>query len=345
MARLTNAIPFIAVSIIIADLAIAVYAAYEGPFPAVVPLGSPLAYRNIYIHPPVAFTTYIIFGLAGLASALYLWRRDVRFSRLALYAAGLGVIYGFTTLATGIAWASESWGAPWSWDPKQTAVLLMLLAYLGYFPLRSSIGDPERRELVSSVYLVASLSLVILSILANRVLESLHPTGEAVRDFASDFQAGWMFGARMILAIGTGLSMIVLSYMKTGLPRPLLTLVAIAALLSLASAVYMAAPLLEGEYYRVVNAEVGSNGLVYSITVVKSDGSEETIRFSTPVESPVKPATTTDGRPTLTGHIIVLSGDGSLRVLPHWSTPLSLALYTIAVLAGVEIARRSSKGG
>ncbi|WP_158318567.1 cytochrome c biogenesis protein [Aeropyrum camini] len=323
--------------VIVADLATAVYAVFEGPFPAVVPLGSPLAYKNIYIHPPTAITTYIIFGVASLAGALYLWRRDRRFSRLAFYAVALGVVYGFTTLATGIAWASESWGEPWSWDPKQTAVLLMVLAYLGYFPLRSSIGDPERRDLVSSVYLLASLSMILLSILANRLIESLHPTGEAIRDFSADFQAGWTFSIRVVMAIATGLSLIALAYTRVNIPRILLLGVGVTAGLALAASALMALPLLEGEYYRVVNADVGDDGLIYSITVVTSGSSEETIVFPTPVESPIKPAKTADDRPTITGHLVRIGEDGGLQVLPHWSTPLNLALYTLALLVGVAL--------
>ena len=102
----------------VAFAAVAGAAALEAPFPLTVELGAPTAYLNLYIHVPLAWTAYLLFAVSAGAGLAYLARRRVGLDRLSLAAAAAGEIYGLAALATGMVWASESWGAPWSWDPR-----------------------------------------------------------------------------------------------------------------------------------------------------------------------------------------------------------------------------------
>ncbi|MFQ5418570.1 MAG: cytochrome C assembly protein, partial [Myxococcota bacterium] len=40
--------------------------------------------KILYVHPPCAFASYLGFAVTGLFSALYLWKHDDRYDRVAL---------------------------------------------------------------------------------------------------------------------------------------------------------------------------------------------------------------------------------------------------------------------
>jgi len=65
----------IAVASIVAAVLIA-YAILNAPYPLCVTLGSPLAYKNIFTHVPVAIASYAAFTVALITAILYLVRND-----------------------------------------------------------------------------------------------------------------------------------------------------------------------------------------------------------------------------------------------------------------------------
>lgn len=325
---LSRSILLVVPVILTLDMATLIYAAFKGAFPATVSLGSPLAYRNIYIHVPIALSSYLLFAVAALGAMLYLWKEDPRGAKLSYTAVVLGVVYAALTLITGSTWAQESWGVAWNWDPKQTAVLFLFLAFLAYFPIRRSISDPERRERVSAAYAAAAFSLVIVSFLANRIVESLHPTGQAIQQFSAEPVTGVLFGLRMLFALGTAISLLAVGYLGLTPPRILGASVAVVGIIA---ALALASPIVGGEIYRVVDAKLDSSGNI--IELVVSDGSgEREVVFDNPIPSPIVPAITIDGRITIVGHLIKLKDEG-FEVVPHWSTPLGVALYTLSISA------------
>ncbi len=155
----------------------------EGPFPSIVPLGNPTAYRSLYIHVPISITTYLLFTLGFLFAIVYLLKRESRFEIAAHSFILAGILMGFSTLVTGIIWASESWGSSWNWDPRETGVLFMFLAFLVYLAIRSSIKDPNVRPRVSMAFAVAAYATIPLSFLAPYLMPSLHPTASETEMF------------------------------------------------------------------------------------------------------------------------------------------------------------------
>jgi hypothetical protein len=318
------------------DLATAAYAALRGPFPIQVPLGTPLAYRNIYLHVPIAIGSYVALFLAFASGVYFLARGSRRALSLMDSFVAAGVVLAAGTIVTGMAWASESWGAPWNWDPKQTAVLLLMLAYMAYFPLKRSIADPERAARVGAAYVVAAFTLVPIAYLSSRVLESLHPSGEQAQAFIQSGEGGPLFLARIILfasiVVAAGAARA-----AGGLPLPRWAPLAAAAF-GLAVAAASAYPLLSGgEAYRVVGAEVTESGMIESVTL-SSPAGEVRIEFPSPVESPVSPPLTPEGYPSILGHIVRVAGD-RLEVLPHWSTPFTVAVHAVILSLLLYLAR------
>src|SRR5438105_4617223 len=80
-------------------------------------LGLPATYeqrtysRMIALHPPIAWTAYLAFGVTALASILYLWPRTrrPRLDAIAAASAELGVLFTGLTLITRSLWGRPTW--------------------------------------------------------------------------------------------------------------------------------------------------------------------------------------------------------------------------------------------
>ncbi len=109
------------------------------------------------IHVPANFIGYGSFSLAAMVGVAYLLReRGERRNPNGLLATRLPTLdvlddvmykaitlgFGFFTLATilGALWAAEAWGGYWSWDPKETWALIVLLNYAAWLHMRFSKG-------------------------------------------------------------------------------------------------------------------------------------------------------------------------------------------------------------
>jgi heme exporter protein C len=79
-------------------------------------------------------------------------------------------------MVTGMEWAAETWGTPWSNDPKQLGSALCMLTYFAYIILRGGMKDEEKRARISAVYNVFAFALMIpLLFILPRMVDSLHP--------------------------------------------------------------------------------------------------------------------------------------------------------------------------
>jgi heme exporter protein C len=122
--------------------------------------------RLVYVHPPVAWVAlYLAFGIAAVASVLWLWprTRSPFFDRLAVSSMEVGTVFTALTLATGSIWGRSTWGVWWAWDARLTSTALLLVLQLGYLTLRRVPGDPDSRARRSSVAaLVAAVDVPIV---------------------------------------------------------------------------------------------------------------------------------------------------------------------------------------
>jgi heme exporter protein C len=107
--------------------------------------------RIMYIHVPSAMLAYFGFFLTLIGSILYLWKRDLKWDRLATSSAELGVLFTALTLATGSAWGRPVWGVWWTWDPRLTTTAILFVIYAGYLMLRALHPDPIGRAKQSAV--------------------------------------------------------------------------------------------------------------------------------------------------------------------------------------------------
>ncbi len=125
--------------------------------------------RLLYIHPPAAWVAFLAYGVAFLASLLYLWprTRDLRLDRVAGASAEVGVVFTALTLLSGSIWGRPTWGTWWTWDPLLTTTALLFVLYLGYLALRSVPGDPvvrARRSAIGALIAFIDVPIVYFSV-------------------------------------------------------------------------------------------------------------------------------------------------------------------------------------
>ena len=129
--------------------------------------------RIMYVHVPSAWLAYLAFGVTMLASAIYLWRKDLAWDRLAAASAEIGVVFTGMTLGLGMIWAKPTWGVWWTWDARLTLTAIMFFVYLGYLALRRTTNDLHARAKRSSilgVLAVVQVPLVHFSVVWWRTL-------------------------------------------------------------------------------------------------------------------------------------------------------------------------------
>jgi heme exporter protein C len=137
--------------------------------------------RLMYVHVPAAWLAFLSFGVVFLASVAYLKTGRIRWDRVAVASAEIGVLFCVLTLALGSLWGRPVWGTWWTWDPRLTTTVVLLLIYVGYLSLRSVADSPGRRAQWSAV--VGVVGFVDVPIVHMSVVwwRSLHQEATVIR--------------------------------------------------------------------------------------------------------------------------------------------------------------------
>ena len=123
--------------------------------------------RLFYVHVPVVTTAYLACLLAGVSSALYLWKRTQFWDLLASSAVEVAVPFTLATLVSGSIWGGASWGDYWVWDARITSTALLFLVQLGYLAVRRVPSDRTaraRRSAILGLLLVPNMIIINQSV-------------------------------------------------------------------------------------------------------------------------------------------------------------------------------------
>ncbi len=119
--------------------------------------------RIMYVHVPSAATAYLAVGTVAVASLLYLWKRRMRYDRVAHSAAEIGVLFTGLALASGMIWGKPVWGTWWTWDARLVTTAILFLIYVGYLLVRELAEDPERSARLAAVIgIVGALDIPVI---------------------------------------------------------------------------------------------------------------------------------------------------------------------------------------
>lgn len=144
------------------------------PIPAIGTMGEKS--RILFFHVPMAWVSTVAFVMALVYGVMYIRKRDVIYDYRAASSAALGLLFAVLATVTGALWAKFEWGAFWNWDPRQTAIFVLILIYGAYFALRSAIESEETRARLSSVYIIlAGIAMPFFMFILPRIVDSLHP--------------------------------------------------------------------------------------------------------------------------------------------------------------------------
>ena len=146
--------------------------------------------RLIAIHPPLAWVSYVSFGVTALASAFYLWprTRSRYWDLLAGASAEISAVFTALTLITGSIWGRPTWGL--------TLTALMLALLLGYLALRRVPGDVGARGKRSAAVALASAMVIPIDHFAVDWWTTLHQDSSIER--AKDTLGGPFVAAMLV---------------------------------------------------------------------------------------------------------------------------------------------------
>lgn len=155
--------------------------------PAVEPLSPPLKSYWFEWHVSLAFLSYAVFVVSASIEATYLVVKPLlrsgmpkvyglsvdtveEFHSRALRLAAFGFPLLTFAIASGAAWANESWGKYWSWDPKETWSLITWTVFTIYL---HAMTIPGLRGLPASVFNLLGFVCMIMTFLGVNWLAKL----------------------------------------------------------------------------------------------------------------------------------------------------------------------------
>ena len=134
--------------------------------------------KIFYFHVPVAEISLLMFGVAAYFGIRFIMTRRREFDVKARVAMEVTLLFITLTMATGILWTKAAWGVWWDWEPRLTTYFIMTLLVAGYFVLRNSVEDEERRALYAAAFSVLGFIDAPISFFITRLIPSVHPVIE-----------------------------------------------------------------------------------------------------------------------------------------------------------------------
>ena len=149
-----------------------------------------LSQKIFYFHMPVAIVSFVALVFAAYYAVRFLMTREQRFDTCSRVAMEISLLFVVFTMITGDLWTRFEWGVWWTWEPRLTTYLILMLIVIAYFVMRNAVDDPERRAVYSSVISIIALVDVPICFMITRLIpSSIHPVVAREGGMASDMAA------------------------------------------------------------------------------------------------------------------------------------------------------------
>ena len=152
--------------------------------------------RIFYLHVPLAWIGFMAFFVVLVSSVMYLWKRDMKWDRIASASAEIGFLFIGLMLICGCIWAKPVWGVWWVWDAKLTMSLVLWFIYTAYLLIRAYVTEEGQRARFSAVIGIVGFLDVPMLFLATKLWKTQH-TGLIV------FEGGLVH--KMVLTLVAGI--------------------------------------------------------------------------------------------------------------------------------------------
>jgi ABC-type transport system involved in cytochrome c biogenesis permease subunit len=119
----------------------------------------------IFIHPTLAIAGYVFIFLFTIALFISHRKEDKKLS----YLGSSSWLLTTLGLVAGMIWAQTAWGSYWSWDPKETLTLLLLVAFTA-----SLIAYYEKKPKISKLSAIVACILSVSTAASSFITTGLH---------------------------------------------------------------------------------------------------------------------------------------------------------------------------
>lgn len=134
--------------------------------------------RIFYFHVPCAWLAMLGAFVAGIGSAVYLFKGSERAEQIAAAAAELTVLFGLCVIVSGPLWARKAWGVFWQWDVRLTTTALLWIIFVAYLFARR-YGGPGGRRLSAGLALFGAADVPMIYISVS-IWRTIHPKTSVV---------------------------------------------------------------------------------------------------------------------------------------------------------------------
>ena len=149
-----------------------------------------LSQKIFYFHMPAAIVSFAALAVAAYYGIRFLMTREQRFDTCSRTAMEIALLFVVFTMITGDLWTRFEWGVWWTWEPRLTTYLILMLIVIAYFVMRGAVDDPERRATYSGVISIIALVDVPICFMITRLIpSSVHPVVAREGGMAPDMAA------------------------------------------------------------------------------------------------------------------------------------------------------------
>ena len=135
-----------------------------------------LSQKIFYFHMPVAIVSFVSLAFAAYYAIRLLMTREQRFDTCSRVAMEISLLFVIFTMVTGDLWTRFEWGVWWTWEPRLTTYLILMLIIIAYFVLRNAVDEPEKRATYAAVLSIIALIDVPICFMITRLIpSSVHP--------------------------------------------------------------------------------------------------------------------------------------------------------------------------
>jgi heme exporter protein C len=157
--------------------------------------------KIMYVHVPVAWNAFVAIFVVLVASVRVLWSGSWRADFLAASAAEAGAVLTALTLVLGSIWGRPTWGVWWTWDPRLTSTLVLLLIFIGYLALRGFVDEPRRRaRWCAAVGILGALNVPVVY-MSVRWWRTLHQVQSSPSTVDPEYALGLRINALAVLLV------------------------------------------------------------------------------------------------------------------------------------------------
>lgn len=149
-----------------------------------------LSQKIFYFHMPVAIVSFVALVFAAYYAIRFLSSREQRFDTCGRVAMEITLLFVIFTMVTGDLWTRFEWGVWWTWEPRLTTYLILMLIVIAYFVMRGAVDDPERKATYSAVIgIIAFVDVPICMMITRLIPSSIHPVVVREGGMAPDMAA------------------------------------------------------------------------------------------------------------------------------------------------------------